>query len=177
MNLIVVRHAEKESFGEDPFLSQKGIKQAKHLAKRLNKVKIDEFYCSDMNRAKQTSSYVTLKIKMKPVIEKVLNEFEAETLIKKKAKWNKIEKNHYNSVAKFIERITKYKENDKTILIIAHGLTNRVILSHLMKVDLNNLIPFMQNETGVNIFSWNSHYKNWRVHSWNDNSHIPNRLK
>ena len=44
MELIFIRHAEKEKTGEDPYLTKKGIKQAKHLSKRLKKGKFDEFY-------------------------------------------------------------------------------------------------------------------------------------
>ena len=59
MEIIFIRHTEKEEVGEDPYLTKRGIKQAKHLANRLKKEKFSEFYCSDMNRAKQTSEIVS----------------------------------------------------------------------------------------------------------------------
>ena len=63
MEIIFIRHAEKEETGEDPYLTKKGIKQAKHLSKRLKKDKFNEFYCSDMNRAKQTAEIVSKEIR------------------------------------------------------------------------------------------------------------------
>ena len=73
MEIIFIRHAEKEETGEDPYLTKKGIKQAKHLAKKLKKEKFKEFYCSDMNRAKQTAKIISKKIRIAPKIEKSLN--------------------------------------------------------------------------------------------------------
>ena len=37
MEMIFIRHTEKEETGEDPYLTKKGIEQAKHLANRLKK--------------------------------------------------------------------------------------------------------------------------------------------
>ena len=74
MEITFIRHAEKEETGEDPFLTKKGVKQAEHLAKRLTKDKFDEFYCSDMNRAKQTAKIISKKIGMIYKIEKSLND-------------------------------------------------------------------------------------------------------
>ena len=39
MEIIFVRHAEKEGIGEDPQLTKEGIEQAKYLARRLKKEK------------------------------------------------------------------------------------------------------------------------------------------
>ena len=84
MRLTFVRHAEKGKVGEDPFLTKKGVKQAKHLAKRLKKERFDEFYCSNLNRSKQTAEIISKKIGLKPKIEKALNEFQVEVLKKSK---------------------------------------------------------------------------------------------
>tara|TARA_Y100000310_G_C20347538_1_gene652705 strand:- start:105 stop:251 length:147 start_codon:yes stop_codon:yes gene_type:complete len=39
MMVTLVRHAEKDSLGEDPPLTRRGIKQARRLAKRCKKEK------------------------------------------------------------------------------------------------------------------------------------------
>ncbi len=177
MQVIFVRHSEKEETGEDPYLTKKGIKQAKHLAKRLKREKLTEFYCSDMNRAKQTSEIVSKKIRIKPKIVKSLNEFRSEILRKGKNKWNKEEKSHYNELISFLKDITKKRDKKGIILIIAHGITNRIILSYFLGLNLKSIIQFRQSEAGVNSIYWNEKFKNWRLEMWNDNNHVPHKLR
>ena len=43
MKIYLVRHAEKENENDESALTKKGFKQAKHLAKRIKKLKIDKF--------------------------------------------------------------------------------------------------------------------------------------
>lgn len=177
MEIIFIRHAEKEETGEDPYLTKKGIKQTKHLSKRLKKEKFYEFYCSDMNRAKQTAEIVSEEIKIKPKIEKSLNEFKSEILIKNKKKWDREEKSHYNKLISFLKKITKKSDDKKSILIIAHGITNRIILSYFLCLNLKKIIQFRQAEGGVNSIYWVEKFENWRLKIWNDNNHIPPRLR
>lgn len=177
MEIIFIRHTEKEETGEDPSLTEKGIKQAKHLANRLKKEKFNEFYCSDMNRAKQTAEVVSKIIKIKPKVEKSLNEFTSEMLKDNKNKWNKEEKKHYHELISFLKKIAKEPEENKFMLIIAHGITNRIILSYFLKLNLKKIIPFRQAEGGVNSIYWADKFKNWRLKIWNDNNHIPEKLR
>lgn len=177
MEIIFIRHAEKDKTGEDPYLTKRGVKQSKYLAKKLKKDKFNEFYCSDMNRAKQTAKIISKKIRIAPKIEKSLNEFESEMITKNKNKWNKEEKKHYNKLISFLKKITKNPDEDKLVLIISHGLTNRIILSYFMNLNLKRTIQFRQGEGGVNSIYWIEKFKNWRLKIWNDNNHIPKRLR
>jgi broad specificity phosphatase PhoE len=176
MEIIFIRHAEKQE-AEDPFLTKKGIKQAKYLAKRLKKVPFDEFYSSGLNRTKQTSAIISKKIKLKPKIEKSLNEFRSECIKSDKNKWTKQEKKQYAELISFLNKITQNKNEKKKTLIIAHGVTNRIILSHFFNLDMTKLMQFSQSETAINIISWNKKFNNWKLRLWNDNSHIPNKLR
>ena len=177
MEITFIRHAEKEKTGEDPSLTKKGIKQAKYLAKRLKKEKFDEFYCSDLSRAKQTAEIVLKQIKIKPKVEKSLNEFKSEILIKTKDKWDKEEKKHYDKLIFFLKNITKNPDDKKSILIIAHGIINRIILSYFFGLNLKKTMPFRQAEGGFNLIYWVEKFKNWRLKVWNDNNHIPKKLR
>ena len=177
MEIIFIRHAEKEETGEDPYLTKKGIKQAKHLANRLKKEKLREFYCSDMNRAKQTSEIVSKWIKVKPKIVKSLNEFKSEMLREDKKQWNREEKDHYNKLISFLKKITEKRNDEISILIIAHGITNRIILSYFLGLNLKKIVQFRQSEAGVNSIYWTKKFKNWRLKIWNDNHHIPVNLR
>lgn len=176
MEITFVRHAQKEEIGEDPSLTKKGIKQANALAKRIKKEEFNEFYCSELTRAKQTAEIVSKHINIKPQIESSLNEFKSETIKKPKNKWNKEERSHYNKLVSFLKKITKSSNKKKTILIIAHGITNRIILSHFLSLNLRNMIQFTQKEAGVNSLYWNEKFKNWRLRFWNDNHHVSERL-
>lgn len=177
MEIIFIRHTEKEETGEDPYLTKKGIKQAKHLANRLKKENFSEFYCSDMNRAKQTAEIVSKIIKIKPKIEKSFNEFESEILTKDKSNWNREEKKHSHELISFLKKITGKPNDKKSILIIAHGITNRMILSYFLGLNLKKIIQFRQAEGGFNSIYWFEKFKNWRLRIWNDNNHIPDKLR
>lgn len=177
MEIIFIRHTEKEETGEDPYLTKKGIRQARYLANRSIKENFDEFYCSNMNRAKQTAEIVSKAIKIKPKIEKSLNEFKSEMLIKNKNKWNREEKRHYHELISFLKNITRKPDDKKFILIIAHGITNRMILSYFLGLNLKKIIQFRQAEGGFNSIYWVEKFKNWRLRIWNDNNHIPDRLR
>jgi broad specificity phosphatase PhoE len=130
-----------------------------------------------MNRAKQTADIVAKKIKIKPVIEKALNEFESEMIRKNRDRWNREEKEHYNKLISFLKKITKIPSEDNSVLIIAHGITNRIILSYFFGLNLKKLIQFRQAEGGLNSIYWVEKFKNWRLKIWNDNNHLPTRLK
>ena len=73
MEVIFIRHTEKNETGEDPYLTKKGVKQAKRLSKKFKKEKFDEFYCSDMKRAKQTAEIIA---EGKKYVEKYTSGFE-----------------------------------------------------------------------------------------------------
>ncbi|MBI3623229.1 histidine phosphatase family protein [Candidatus Pacearchaeota archaeon] len=177
MEIVFIRHAEKEGMGEDPFLTGKGIKQANKLAKRLEKEKFHDFYCSDLNRAKQTADIIAKRINIKPKIEKSLNEFESETVKNSKDKWNKQEKTHYDALISFLDKIAKNPNENKSVLIVAHGVTNRIILAYFLNLNLQNMIQFIQKETGINAIYWMDKFKNWRLRMWNDHYHIPIGLR
>lgn len=177
MKIIFVRHAEKEEIGEDPYLTKKGVKQAEYLAKKLKKENFDEFYCSAMNRTKQTAEIISRIIRIKPKIEKSLNEFKSEILIMDKKNWDREEKTHHAELIHFLERISKKPDDKKSILIIAHGITNRIILSYFLNLNPAKLIFFRQTEAGINAVYWAEKYENWRLKIWNDDSHIPLKFR
>lgn len=177
MEIVFIRHAEKENVGEDPFLTNKGIKQANLLAKRLRKEKFSEFYCSDLNRAKQTADIIAKTLYLKPKVEKSLNEFKSETIKNPRNKWDKQEKIRYDSLTSFLDKIAKSPSEDKSILIVAHGVTNRIILTHFLNLNHQNIIQFIQKETGINVIYWMEKFKNWRLRMWNDHHHIPIGLR
>jgi broad specificity phosphatase PhoE len=177
MKLLIIRHAEKIKDEHGSSLTKKGFKQAKYLAKTLKKIKIDEFYCSELKRARETAEIVSKKIKLKPKIEESLNEYRFRDLKVNFKGAPKEYKDRLPRLKKFIEKITKNPDKKRTILIIAHGITNRIIFSNLFNLEPKRLIGFMQKETGITEIEWNEKHKNWRLWFWSNNSHLPNKLK
>lgn len=177
MKIIFVRHADKETEGENPNLTKKGLKQARYLAKRLKKERINEFYSSDLKRTIQTAEEIKKVLKKKFILESALREFEMNTIKKNKKSLTKKEKEKIKNLKKFLDKISKEKNNEKTTLIIAHGITNRLIISHFLGITPKNLITFFQRETCVNEIEWNEKYKNWRLKLMGDNNHLPKKLK
>lgn len=177
MKIYLIRHAEKETEGENPNLTSNGIKQAKLLAKRLKKKKFDLFYSSDMNRTRQTSEIVSKEIKMKPKIEDSLNEYEGSDIKNPLNKWKVEERKRFRRMTEFLGKLLKNPKKKKNILIIAHGITNRIIFSHLLNIPMNKTITFRQDETCVNLLKYSNKFENWRLVKMNDNHHVPERLR
>lgn len=176
MEIMFIRHAEKRENEENPGLTEKGIKQTKKLIKRLKKEKFNEFYCSDMLRAKQTAAYISKALKIKPRIEISLNEFDAKILKEKEEYWDKDLRKKYYDLKRFLDSFTKRANDKKKILIISHGNTNRLAMALLLDLNLKNLIRFRQLETAINEVYWMEKFGNWRLKSWNDISHQSKKL-
>lgn len=176
MEIVFIRHAEKDLESKEESLSKKGVIQANNLAKKLSKDKFDEFYCSDKNRTKETSLIVAKKIGIKPTIEPILNEFEIDIFKKEFMDLDNDSKNRFKSLKNFLDSLTKRANTKKRVLIIAHGNTNRLILGILLEISLKNLIRFQQLETAINEVYWNEYFKNWRMKYWNDTHHQPRDL-
>ena len=52
MRIIIIRHGDPDYINDS--LTEKGVREAELLAKRLSKEKIDYVYCSPLGRAKKT---------------------------------------------------------------------------------------------------------------------------
>jgi len=177
MEIVFVRHSEKKEGIEDPQITKKGEKQSKRLANKLKKFVFNEFYCSNTKRSKETARIISKKIKMVPKIEDTLNEFTSKTLKKRKSSWDKYEKRRYDKLLEFLKRISKDPTEKKKILIVAHGVTNRLIMAYFLDLKLNNIIRLSQNESAMNVIYWGNKVKNWRLMSWNDLNHLSDKLK
>ena len=79
MRLLIIRHGDPD-YANDT-LTKTGKKEAKLLAKRLKKTKIDYIYSSSMGRAKDTMSYTAKALKMqeKVIVKDCFREFNRFT--------------------------------------------------------------------------------------------------
>ena len=79
--LIIVRHAESDfndqnriQGHQDSGLTARGLYQAKCLAKRIKKIKIDKIYTSDLGRAFATTREITRHLKLPIIRDPLLRE-------------------------------------------------------------------------------------------------------
>lgn len=88
MELLIIRHGDPDY--EHDTLTEKGIREAKLLADRLEKMKIDKCYCSPLGRAKATASYTLERIGQTAEEADWLHEFRGKVM--RKSNYDTIEK-------------------------------------------------------------------------------------
>jgi len=182
MKIILVRHGESEhnsgkSKSNDSSLTKKGEIQAKHLGEKLKKerIKIDAIYTSNLIRSKQTAEIISKIIKVP--IKKSFDEFNEYHAYHVKSKFMGLLSPRLRALKKLLKKISRDREKDKTILIVAHGKTNRIIIAYLLQIPLGKyLFRLAQHNTGFSVLYWNKTFQNWRLQSMNDFTHLPRRL-
>ncbi len=180
MKILLIRHGESRhnarlEENKDSVLTRRGKLQAKYLGMRLKKQKISAIYTSNLLRSKETGEIISkiIKVPIKGHFEE-LAEYQTRNL---KSPAFRLFNKRMNKLKKFLKQISKDRKKDKTILIIAHGITNRIIMGVLLQIPLKNLIRFRQHNASVNEIFWNEEYKDWVMLSMNDIGHLPRRIR
>ena len=178
MKIILIRHGESEhnagiTNGKDTCLTKNGILQTKKLGDYLKKqnIKFDEIYTSNLIRSKQTGEIISkiIKVPIKKSYEE-FNEYESKEL---KNRLRRILHRRLTNLKKLLKVISKEKNKDKNIIIVAHGITNRIIIGLLLNIPLKRqLLGFRQNNVGVSELIWEEEHKNWQLELLNDTSHL-----
>src|SRR3989344_6347229 len=178
MKIILVRHGESEhnsgkTASKNSLLSRKGKIQAEHLGKRLKKekIKVDKIYTSTLERSIHTAKIISKIIKV-PITKSFdeLNEYPSANL---RSKIKIFFNSRIKKLRNLLNNIAKNREKDKTILIVAHGVTNRIIIGHLLGILLGKqLLQFWQHNVAISILAWNKYFKNWDLESMNDFTHL-----
>ena len=78
MELLIIRHGDPDYVHDS--LTEKGKVEAKLLADKLSKMKIDEFYCSPLGRAKATAAYTLEKMNREATELDWLHEFKGKVI-------------------------------------------------------------------------------------------------
>lgn len=166
LNIYLIRHGEKDNEGK--FLSKKGIKQIKLLAKKFKKIKFDKIYSSDLERCKQTTEIINKQLKLPIIYEPGLREVKG--IVKENPEKHKKE---INKIKRVYDKLVKEKGN---ILVSSSGIINRILLSMFLKID-SNKANFIQNPSGVNLIDKNLERNRFRILYINETSHLPDKLK
>ena len=164
MKLILIRHGQSEANRDgyvagrlDVPLSEKGIEQAKEIAKELRNEKINVCFCSPLKRAKDTAKEI---IKFHPSVQIVYDEritnrnfgdsegkkvdLLIETMESFEGEFDDFKPYNGESVKELTERIKSFLDvlseyNDKTIILVAHNWVVRIIISILTKKSVEEL--------------------------------------
>lgn len=199
MRLILVRHGQTECNTRDIWhgwdaceLTGEGLQQARAVANRLAREKLDVIYSSDSRRALQTAQAVAAPHKLIPVTDPRLRERNAgeyEGLATKEVLtrypriweeraadfwgWSPPSGETYHDVLRrslnVVERLTAQYPNG-TLAIVTHMGPLRVLISHLARIPLEETYQKEIPSTCVTIFSLDG--EKVRVESLYDATHV-----
>lgn len=171
----IVRHGETEwnvmqrIQGQlDSPLTKRGLKQAKEIGEKLNHIKFDAIFSSDLLRAKKTAEIINLNKKLEIATTKSLRErtfgehdgslgdeytkkikdlLSKYKTLSEKDKWSFKFAKGYESDEELVSRfITFLREiaigyQGKTVLIVTHGGNIRTLLTRLDYAEHGRLTP------------------------------------
>jgi broad specificity phosphatase PhoE len=198
--VIFIRHGEtiwnlqnREMGQLDSPLSEKGERQAKAIARRLERVTFTTLYSSDLGRAMQTAHYIS-KVTGKNIItdvelrERNMGIFQGYTR-KEMAETYPKEWSEYNSPTKFdyvipngesqrerhersIRVINRLADNhpNEEIVIVSHGGILRGIFEYVLCLQPGNEGRFKRRNATYNVFSKEN--DQWSLDVWGDTSHL-----
>jgi len=130
-----VRHGDRIHIPNTPEphdfgLSERGIKQAKEVAKKFVKIKgeIDFIFTSPMKRAYETAVEIGKKINKKPII---IPHFEEVDKILERHNFFNL--NYWKSMKEFRKKEKIFnkileKNKEKVIVLVGHGRLNRMLI-------------------------------------------------
>lgn len=159
-------------------LSQKGIKQAETLAQYLKELpKPQKVFCSNLKRSVKTAKIIaeflgTTAIEETPLLREIncglwegksinelMNNYPQEYAMWRLNSYFKCpEGESVDDVKIRVEKFFVEKRNElssfETVLIVAHGILNRAVLSFIMDLPLQNCRYFEQDNGALNVFVW-----------------------
>ncbi|MDP3685235.1 MAG: histidine phosphatase family protein [bacterium] len=205
MNVYLVRHgettlnAERVHQASDTTLSEKGIAQAKVVAKRFSHIPVDVIVSSTLKRARQTAEIIAGTIQ-KPVQYSTLfaerkrpQELEGKhaedpqaVRVKKLMQdhyhdraWRYAAEENFSDIKRRALKAIHYLENidQENVLVVSHGAFVRALVSamafgpELKSAEEQTLQHFMRlNNTGISVCKYEN--EKWELLSWNDRAHL-----
>ena len=169
MKLIITRHGETvqnkkricqgHTHGK---LSREGKTQAKKVAKRLSKEKIDAIYSSDLKRATDTAKEIAkfhqLTVQFDQRLrERFFGKFQGKA-IPEKWDWRSLVDEGIEEDQAMIERFNSFlkethgKHKNETVLVVTHGGIKKIFIFGVNKKKTEKLGDFPIKNTSVSIF-------------------------
>ena len=138
-------------------LSSVGIKQAHALKDKLADTKFDAILCSDLIRSEETAKIVALPHRQEPIPTRLIQERDWGSLsgkyvpdIQGKEFPSDVEtvEAMFTRAKRFLEMVVQTYP-DKTILVVGHGLMDRVIMASLEGKTIKDIPPFANTEVRI----------------------------
>ncbi len=206
---IVVRHGQSnynahkiiQGRCDKSVLTDKGIADAQQVGKALSELQIDAFYCSPLQRAKQTAETIYHSLTNPPALQPteqlmeidlcLWSEMKKEEVISKFPDdyrfWKErpqdfkmiIEGREYYPVRSLYQqaqnfwRETIVKHQDATILITAHNGINRCLIMSAIGIDIDRYHDIQQSNCCINILNFTGGFGDpVQLESLNQTSHL-----
>jgi len=180
-NIYLIRHGEIESTGEKSYigikdvkLSINGITQAEKLRDFFSRVPIDKIYCSDLIRSVETAKIINKNGNIQIFKENDLSEINMGSWEGKSFK--EIKTKFPDEFVRRIKEIETFKpdggesfkecreravnaftkisgESFENIIILAHAGVNKMIISYILGIPINNIFKFRQDYSCINKIS------------------------
>lgn len=204
MKVYFVRHGSTDQFEKDIAqtdnepLNQKGLDQAKELAKRFQNTPLDLIISSSHTRAVQTAQAISSKVQISPLFVEVKKPSELLGKSHQDENFKKIIHRigemylidpgwHYSNEENF-EDLKKRglaaldflkSQNKDNILVVSHAnfialLVGLMMFGNDYPVDISFKLKnfFRLGNTGVSICTYEPKTDHWKLQSWNDTSHL-----
>ena len=208
--VIIVRHgqssynAQKIIQGrcDESVLTDKGVADAKVVGQTLSHIKIEAFYCSPLQRAKQTAKTILTYLNDPPTLQPTDKLMEIDLPL-----WEKMKKQEVGE--KYAQEYSQWKENPhqfkmvlaggtehypvlslyqqaekfwqeiipqhqgQTILITAHNGINRCLIMSAIGIPPERYHSIQQSNCGVNVLNFTGGYgESVQLESLNQTSHL-----
>lgn len=207
--VIIVRHgqstynAQKIIQGrcDKSVLTDKGIADAQQVGQTLSEIPIDAFYCSPLQRAKQTAEIIHHSLTNPPALQSTAQLLEIDLPLWEEMKKDDVmaqfaedyrhwkehpqdfkmnlgDKEHYpvRSLYKQAEefwRETIAKHQGETILITAHNGINRCLIMSAIGIDIDRYHSIQQSNCCINILNFTASFgEPVQLESLNQTSHL-----
>jgi len=147
--ILLLRHGEASKKGDDTILTEKGNKEAKALAKKLQTIKINKIYVSDITRAQETMKHYTNLLEKKPEITTTEKLREIYRVIvggpKREGTAKDREKKDKQRADEIYKELIKQKG---TTAVFTHGNIIRYILAKAMNIKYKDIWTKLFLNTG-----------------------------
>ena len=208
MNIFLVRHGQSADHeGDrrqkpDSVLGKNGKRQARALAARMTKEKVDVIISSKWDRAYQTAETVAKKLKLKLQVIEYIHEKEQNPALYGATMTSGLQERYVNAVKQFgadldwrfdgegesirdvIGRVNKFREYllknyaSKNVVVVSHGLFIRtfIILALLPecsdKTFYELFMSLSTDNTGISLMEYLPDKKRWELRYFNEHVHI-----
>ena len=184
--LYLVRHGETiwnrqqrmQGCSNDIELSDSGRVQAEALAERLKDINIDRIFSSSLSRANQTAKmiakqhnieveicsefkeinfgkwegmYLTEIMEQYPELLKVWKVTPHLAVVPEAETIAELQKKSMTKLRQLLE-----DNKDKDIMVVSHGISNKLMILAMMNMQLSDLHRIRQDNTALNIFDYNN---------------------